>query len=181
MQKCHISGLSRHALASYSVSALDRPVPCALPPTAAHPVTQVLTLCLTLCCPLPPALVRSTSGRRNAGRRNAAVEPPGGGHGHGHGRWCKRRQEHPTPPEHPAAVDGPMQLRQLDLSRTLANSPSTADKPGCCCIGLKTGRARTRCERGSVKTKQAKPATHQTRPCCCPLWPVPRSRGLRFS
>jgi len=45
-------------------------------------------------------------------------------------------------------------------SRTLTNGPATADNPGCCCIGLKTGRARTGCEHGSVKMKQAKPATH---------------------
>ena len=45
-------------------------------------------------------------------------------------------------------------------SRTFANGPAATDNPGCSCIGLKTGRARTGCEHGSVKTKQAKSATH---------------------
>ena len=101
--------------------------------------------------------------RSTPGRRNAAVEPPGDGHGHG--RWCERRQSVPRRQSILRPRLGPCGCG----SRTLANSPSTADNPGCCCIRLKTGQARTRCERGSVKTKQAKPATHQTRPCGYPL------------
>ena len=76
------------------------------------------------------------------------------GHGHGHVQGVSKISSQknatttknlPSPP---------------DYIRTLANRPVGADNPGCCCTGLKTGWARTGCEHGSVKTKQAKPATH---------------------
>ena len=64
-----------------------------------------------------------------------------------------------------------------DCSRTLANGPVPADNPGCCCISLKTGWVRTGCERGSVKIKQTKPATHHK--CPIPLCaPVPSKKFL---
>ena len=51
----------------------------------------------------------------------------------------------------------------------MANSPAAADNPGCWCISVKTGQGKTECDRISIKTKQAKPATHHTCPWSCPL------------
>ena len=82
------------------------------------------------------------------------------GHGHGHVQGVSKISSQknatttknlPSPP---------------DYIRTLANRPVGANNPGCCCTGLKTGWARTGCEHGSVKTKQAKAAT---RPLLTPV------------
>ena len=47
-------------------------------------------------------------------------------------------------------------------SFTLANGPAAADKPGYCCIGLKTEHAMTGIEHGSLKRNKKKQLTVHT-------------------
>ena len=100
-----------------------------------------------VCAVWPTQHARATECRRGANGRRPQPRP-----------LVQAAPERPTSPEHPVAEVGPMRLRQPDLSQTLANSPSLADNPVCCCIGLKTGQTRTRCECGSVKMEQSKSA-----------------------